>query len=132
MGTPYTKLTNLELTGLLKVAGAITASGGVAGNVTGNLTGGVLGAKTIEKADSYALSAADRAAVFISLKNTGSSKTFTLGLAAGQIALVYNHGTQSVTVKNVADDTETTLATTKLILVVGSATANASTVIELN
>jgi len=132
MGTPYTKLTNLELTGLLKVAGAITASGGVAGNVTGNLTGGVLGAKTIEKADSYALAAADRAAVFISLKNTGSSKIFTLGLAAGQIALVYNHGTQSVTVKNVADDTGTTLATTKLILVVGSATADASTVIALN
>ena len=92
----------------------------------------MLGAKTIEKDDSYALAAADRAAVFISLKNTESSKTFTLGLAAGQIALVYNHGTESVTVKNVADDTGTPLATTELILVVGSATANASTVIALN
>jgi hypothetical protein len=106
--------------------------GNVEGSVTGSQTGAILGSAVIEKADSYALGDADKANLFISLKCTGDGKTFTLGLAAGQVALVYNHGSKSITVKNVADDTGTTLATTKLILVLGSATANASTVIALN
>ena len=130
MGTPYTKLTNLELTGLLKVAGAITASGGVASNVTGNLTGGVP-AKTIEKADSYALSAADRAAVFISEKHgieqdlhtrpgtEGRSPSCTTTARSRSLSRTWR------TTRDYARDDEA-------ILVVGSATANASTVIALN
>lgn len=104
----------------------------VTGNVTGTQKGAVTGSVVIEKADDYALAAADKANLFISIKATAASKVFTLGLAAGQIALVYNHGTNTFTVKNVADDTGTALETTKLALVVGSATANASTVIALN
>lgn len=107
-------------------------TGNLTGNVIGSQTGAILGSKVIEKADSYALAAADKANLVLSLKATAGSKTFTLGLAAGQIALVYNHGTETFTVKNVAGDTGTELATTKLILIVGSATANASTVVALN
>lgn len=107
-------------------------TGDVTGNVTGNITGAIFGAQSIEKAADYTLSAAERSTLFISLKNTAESKTFTLGLAAGQIAVVYNHGANTVTVKNVSGDTGTSLATTKALLVVGSATANASTVIAIN
>lgn len=138
-----TKIRTKWVAGLLEFFGItsgntvlkITESGieaNVTGDVTGSQTGAILGSAVIEKADSYALGDADKANLFISLKCTGDGKTFTLGLAAGQVALVYNHGSKSITVKNVVDDTGTTLATTKLILVLGSATANASTVIELN
>lgn len=104
----------------------------VTGNVTGTQKGAVTGSVVIEKAADYALAAAEKANLFISIKATAASKVFTLGLAAGQIAMVYNHGTETFTLKNVAGDTGTSVATTKLILVVGSATANASTVIALN
>ena len=92
----------------------------------------MLGSVVIEKAADYALSDAEKANQFISLKATAQSETFTLGLAAGQVAFVYNHGTETFTLKNVAADTGTVMETTKLALVVGSATANASTVIALN
>ena len=62
---------------------------------------------------------------------TAENKALTLGLAAGQVAFVYNHGTNTLTVKNVAGDDGTSLATTKLLLVVGHGTANKSTVIAL-
>lgn len=39
MATNYTKLTNLWVSALLKVTGAITALGGVVGNLTGNVSG---------------------------------------------------------------------------------------------
>ncbi len=107
-------------------------TGNVTGNVAGMLTGGVIGMATIEKADSYALAAAEKAKLVISAKMTAGSKVLTLGLAAGQVAFVYNHGTETFSVKNVAGDTGTSLATTKLLLVVGHATANTSTVIALN
>ena len=113
----------------------VTESGieaNVTGNMAGMLTGGAIGMATIEKAVDYALVAAEKANLVISAKMTAESKVLTLGLAAGQIAFVYNHGTDTYTVKNVAGDTETSLATKKLIMVVGHATANASTVIALN
>ena len=107
-------------------------TGNVIGNVAGMLTGGAIGMATIEKAVDYALVAAEKANLVISAKMTAGSKVLTLGLAAGQVAFVYNHGTETYTVKNVATDTGTSLATTKLLLVVGSATKDASTVIALN
>jgi hypothetical protein len=61
-----------------------------------------------------------------------ASKVLTLGLAAGQAMIVYNAGSETLTVKNVSGDTGTSLATTKAVLVIGSATANASIVIALN
>lgn len=111
-------------------ANKMTVSGEVA--VTGGIAGALTGSVVIEKADNYTLSDADKANTFISLKATAASKTFTLGLAAGQVAIVYNHGTETFTLKNVSDDTGTSIATTKCVLVVGSDTANASTVIALN
>ena len=113
----------------------ITESGieaNVTGNVAGMLTGGVIGMATIEKAVDYALTADEKAKIVVSGKMTAENKTLTLGLAAGQVAFVYNHGTNTFTVKNVATDTGTSLATTKLLLVVGHATKDTSTVIALN
>lgn len=113
----------------------VTESGieaNVTGNMAGMLTGGAIGMATIEKAVDYALVAAEKANLVISAKMTAESKALTLGLAAGQVAFVYNHGTETYTVKNVAGDTGTSLATTKLLLVVGHGTANTSTVIALN
>ena len=113
----------------------ITESGietNVTGNVAGMLTGGVIGMATIEKAVDYALTADEKAKIVVSGKMTAENKTLTLGLAAGQVAFVYNHGTNTFTVKNVAGDTGTSLATGKIILMTGSTTANASTVIALN
>lgn len=109
---------------------ATTFTGALVGNVTGNLTGTPMAA-TVQKADSYALTAAEKLAV-INAKMTAGSKTLTLGLAAGQVAIVYNYGTETMTVKNVAGDSGTSLATTKMIMITGSATANASVVVALN
>jgi len=39
MALAYTKLTNLEVTGQMKVGSVITTTGGVVGNMTGNVTG---------------------------------------------------------------------------------------------
>lgn len=107
-------------------------TGDLTGNVAGMLTGGVIGMATIEKAVDYALTADEKAKIVVSGKMTAENKTLTLGLAAGQVAFVYNHGTNTFTVKNVAGDTGTSLATGKIILMTGSTTANASTVIALN
>lgn len=107
-------------------------TGDVTGNVAGILTGGVIGMATIEKTDSYALSTAEKAKLVISAKMTAGSKVLTLGLAAGQVAFVYNHGTETFTVKNVAADTGTALATNKLLMIVGHGTADTSTVVALN
>ena len=127
-GTTILKVTESGIEA--NVTGNVT--GNVIGNVAGMLTGGAIGMATIEKAVDYALVAAEKANLVISAKMTAESKTLTLGLAAGQVAFVYNHGTETYTVKNVAGDTGTSLATTKLLLVVGHGTANTSTVIALN
>lgn len=100
--------------------------------ITGALTGSVISTNTISKAVDYALSTTEIAKLFTSITMTAASKVLTLGLAAGQAMIVYNAGAETLTVKNVAGDTGTSLATTKAILVIGSATANASIVIALN
>lgn len=115
-----------------KFTGALV--GAVTGNVTGNVTGSLIGtvtAATVEKADNYALTASEKLFV-INAKMTAGSKTLTLGLAAGQVAIVYNYGTETITVKNVAGDSGTSLATTKMIIITGSTTADASVVVALN
>ena len=106
--------------------------GDVTGNVTGSLIGTLSASAEISKADSYALAAADKVTPIIVAKMTAGSKVLTLGLAANKAVIVYNSGSESYTVKNVAADTGTVLATTKAILVVGSATTNASIVVALN
>lgn len=106
--------------------------GNIKGNVVGSQKGAILGSVAISKAVDYALSDAEKANLAFSLKMTAGSKTFTLGLSDGQVALVYNEGTNTFTVKNVSDDDGTSLETTKLVLIIASTTANASKVIALN
>ena len=107
-------------------------TGNFVGDVTGSLIGTLSASAEISKADSYALAAADKVTPIIVAKMTAGSKVLTLGLAANKAVIVYNSGSESYTVKNVAADTGTVLATTKAILVVGSATTNASIVVALN
>ena len=126
--TNFTEVTAEKFTG--SFVGDVT--GNVTGNVTGSLIGTLSASAEISKADSYALVAADKVTPIIVAKMTVGSKVLTLGLAANKAVIVYNSGSESYTVKNVAADTGTVLATTKAILVVGSATANASIVVALN
>jgi hypothetical protein len=98
-----------------------------------SLAGAVVGAQSVSTAVDYSLTAAQRAGLYIGITASAASKTVTLGLAAGQTALVHNAGgTNAFTLKNVAGDTGTSLAAGKVVLVVGSATANASVVLALN
>ena len=126
----YTNFTNLHA--------SIINGDSIVGPVTGNantansLTGSVISMNTLSKAVDYALVTAEIAKLFTSITMTAASKVLTLGLAAGQAMIVYNAGSETLTVKNVAADTGTSLATTKAILIIGSATANASIVIALN
>lgn len=122
---------NITATGDVTAGDDITAGGGVSAGE--GFTGGLMNALHISKAADYALAAADRQSLYIGLTATEASKTFTLGLAAGQVAIVKNEGaTNAFTLKNVADDTGTSLAAGKIALVLGSATANASGVDLLN
>jgi hypothetical protein len=107
-------------------------TGNFVGDVTGSLIGTLSASAEISKADSYALVAADKVTPIIVAKMTVGSKVLTLGLAANKAVIVYNSGSESYTVKNVAADTGTVLATTKALLVVGSATKDASIVVALN
>lgn len=107
-------------------------TGNFVGDVTGSLIGTLSASAEISKADSYALVAADKVTPIIVAKMTVGSKVLTLGLAANKAVIVYNSGSESYTVKNVATDTGTVLATTKALLVVGSATKDASIVVALN
>ena len=126
--TNFTEVTAEKFTG--NFVGDVT--GNVTGNVTGSLIGTLSASAEISKADDYALVAADKVTPIIVAKMTVASKVLTLGLAANKAVIVYNSGAESYTVKNVAADTGTVLATTKAILVVGSATKDASIVVALN
>ena len=122
----YTAFTDLE-------ANNVKALTGFAGALTGNVTGHLSGITKLEKAADYALSATEVAKPFISLKTTVASKIFTLGLAEGEAAVVYNHGTETLKIKNISGDTATDLAATKALLVVGgNSTANTNIIIALN
>ena len=89
-------------------------------------------AVSLTKSDSYEL-AADEKKPFISLVASAASKTFTLGLDDGDVAFVANiGGTNAFTVKNVAGDTGTSVATGKVAIVIASTTADASKVYVLN
>ena len=123
--TNFTKVHADEFNGPL-VGNAETA------NSAASLTGSVVSINTISKDADYELVAAEKAKFFTSITMTAASKTLTLGLVAGQSMIVYNAGSETLTVKNVADDTGTSLAKTKAILIVGSDTADASIVIALN
>jgi hypothetical protein len=119
------------------ITGDVTGNltGNVTGNLTGNVTGNLIGnlkSVSLSKAADYALNATEKLNQVFLLAMTAASKVYTLGLAAGAAAFVYNSGAETFTLKNVSGDTGTSVATGKLYLVVGSATANQSTVVALN
>lgn len=98
-------------------------------------TGGLnIGVVSLSKAVDYALTTAEKNNVLVKCEMTAGSKTLTLGLTEGQLAIVKNAGaTNAFTVKNVAGDTGTSLAATKsIILIAGSSTANTNTVIAVD
>jgi hypothetical protein len=103
------------------------------GNLIGNHNGGMTGLVTLSKAVDYALAAAEKDKQFYAITLTEASKVITLGNTAGTWCIVHNAGdTNAFTLKNVAGDTGTSLAAGKTVIVIPSATANASIVIALN
>lgn len=76
---------------------------------------------------------ADQKRPFIVATASAASKALTLDLAVGDVAFVANvGGANAFTLKNVAGDSGTSLATGKVAIVVASQTANASKVYVLN
>lgn len=138
---PVTKIRSKWVAGLLSFFKAadgaevfkITETGIESPAITGTQKGAIIGSLALSKAVDYALTAAEKANLVFLITLTEASKTVTLGLAAGQIALVHNAGTTNAfTLKNVAGDTGTPLAAGKTVLVIGSATADTSTIVALN
>ena len=86
----------------------------------------------VSMSDNYALKE-DEKRPFINVAASAASKTLTRGLGDGETALVTNvGGTNALTLKNVSGDTGTSLAAGKCAIVIGSGTADASTVLVLN
>jgi len=107
----YTKLTNLKLTGLLD-----------------SLLKGV----AITKSANYSLAESEKA-FYIGITLSAASKTVTLGLPDGAVAIVVNEGgTNAFTLKNVSGDSGTSIAAGKAYLVRASTTANGSKLTLLN
>ena len=80
----------------------------------------------------YALAESERKP-FINVTATAASKVLTLDLAEGDCAIVYNAGgTNAFTVKNVSDDTGTSVGAGKVAYVMASRTADATAVKVLN
>ncbi|MDD4564836.1 MAG: hypothetical protein PHE79_05095 [Eubacteriales bacterium] len=92
----------------------------------------IAGATAVEKADSYALAAAEKNTL-IKCEMTAASKVLTLGLPEGQMAVVKNVGaTNAFTVKNIATDTGTSLAVGKSLLVFAGKAKDTNVVIALD
>ena len=116
----YTRLTNLEVTGDLKAA-----------TLKGTFQG-LLDSTTLSKSADYSLAAAEKKP-YIGITLSAASKTVTLGLETGQVAIVVNEGgANAFTLKNVSGDSGTSLAAGKLAIVKASKTANGSKVYILN
>lgn len=89
-------------------------------------------ASSVTSAVDYSLADSEKTS-FIALTASAASKTITLGLVEGECAFVANVGsTNALTLKNVAGDSGTSLATGKVALVIASETADASKVYVLN
>ena len=116
----FTRFTNVEATGELK---ASTLKGTFAG---------LLDSTTLSKSADYSLADAEKKP-YIGITLSAASKTVTLGLETGQVAIVVNEGgSNAFTLKNVSGDSGTSLAAGKLAVVKASKTANASKVYVLN
>ena len=103
--------------------------------IGGNAAVGSLkvGTLALSKADSYALATEEKNNVFIGCTMSEDSKALTLGLPAGQLVIVKNTGgTNAFTVKNATDDTGTSLAAGKSLLIVAGTAKDTSVVIALD
>ena len=100
---------------------------------TSNWTGGIDNIVVpLSISASYELAANERRQN-ISVTCSAASKTVTLGLDEGETCFITNVGsTNAITLKNVAGDTGTSLATGKVAYVIGSKTADATVVKVLN
>ena len=117
----YTKFTNLEATGELKVAGGIKG-----------VLGGFLKATSISKGANYTLTDAEKTP-YIGITLSSASKTITLGLPSGTVVILANEGgTNAFTCKNVSGDSGTSIAAGKVYIVKASSTANGTTYTALN
>ena len=87
----------------------------------------------VEMTDSVAL-ADEQKDIFIDFTCSAASKVLTLGLDAGQHAIITNIGaSNAVTVKNIAGDSGTSVAAGKVALAIGgTSTANTAVIKVLN
>lgn len=110
----FTKLTHLKVTGVLSA-----------------ILSGVVKATGISKAADYTL-ADDERTPYIGITLTAASKTVTLNLPDRTAAVVVNEGSNAFTLKNVAGDSGTSIASGKAYLVRASTTANGTKLTLLN
>ena len=102
------------------------------GNVAADCFSGLLEGVSITKSASYTLADSEKKA-YIGITLSSGSKTVTLGLPDGAVALVVNEGgSNAFTLKNVSGDSGTSIAAGKAYLVRASTTANASKLTLLN
>ena len=90
-------------------------------------------ASTVAISDDAALTD-EQKTLFIQFSSSEASKTLTLGLDAGQQAIITNvGGTNAVTVKNIAGDTGVSVGAGKVALAIGgTATADTCVIKVLN
>lgn len=102
------------------------------GKVKATLFKGLPEGVAISKSANYTLADSEKAA-YIGITLTAASKTVTLGLPDGAVALVVNEGgSNAFTLKNVSGDSGTSVAAGKAYLVRASSTANGSKLTLLN
>ena len=93
---------------------------------------GLLEGVSLTKGANYTLADSEKTA-YIGITLSAASKTITLGLPDGAVALVVNEGgSNAFTLKNVSGDSGTSIAAGKAYLVRASTTANASKLTLLN
>jgi hypothetical protein len=93
---------------------------------------GVMGSTVISSGANVTLTEEQKAAQYIGITLSAASKTVTLGLPDGAVAIVVNEGgTNAFTLKNVSGDSGTSIAAGEAYLVRASTTANASKLTQL-
>lgn len=98
----------------------------------GEIWASMLPTTVLALTDSYTLKADETTAV-VAFACSVASKALTLGIKNGQSCLVMNTGdTNAVTVKGLNDDTGVSVGAGKIALVIGSETADATSITVLN
>lgn len=101
-------------------------------NLAADCFSGLLEGVSLSKGANYTL-ADDEKKAYIGITLSAGSKTVTLGLPDGAVALVVNEGgSNAFTLKNVSGDSGTSIAAGKAYLVRASTTANGSKLTLLN